>query len=140
MARVNGLGGVFFKAQDAERLRSWYREHLGLPVEDWGGMSFEWREKDDPSRTGATVWSIFPASSRYFDPSPAPFMVNYRVDDLDRVLAELRSEGVEVDPKVEESEFGRFGWVMDPEGNRIELWEPPERQKERSERGDRGEE
>jgi catechol 2,3-dioxygenase-like lactoylglutathione lyase family enzyme len=129
MARVTGLGGIFFKVRDAERMRSWYREHLGLPVEEWGGMSFEWRDKDDPSRTGTTVWSIFPDTSRYFDPSPAPFMLNYRVDDLDRVLAELRAEGVEVDPKVEESEFGRFGWVMDPEGNRIELWEPPDRRK-----------
>jgi predicted enzyme related to lactoylglutathione lyase len=86
---------------------------------------FPWREAHVPNREGATVWNIFPASSSYFDPSPAPFMVNYRVEDLGQVLAALRAEGCTVDERIEESEFGRFGWVMDPEGHRIELWEPP---------------
>lgn len=129
MRRVTGIGGIFFKALDPARLLAWYRDHLGLPVETWGrtwgGTEFEWREKDDPNRTGKTVWSVFDAGTHYFEPSAAPFMINYRVDNLDAVLAQLRAEGVEVDPRVEESEFGRFGWVMDPEGNRLELWEPP---------------
>ena len=126
MERVTGIGGVFFKAQEPDRLRAWYRDHLGLAIADWGGVSFEWREVETPQRKATTVWSIFPAHTKYFDPSPAPFMVNYRVKDLARVLAQLRAEGCQVDERIEESEFGKFGWVMDPEGNRIELWEPPE--------------
>lgn len=125
MRRVVGIGGVFFKAQDAEALRTWYRRHLGLDIQDWGGVTFHWRAPDAPAPDGATVWCIFPASSTYFAPSAAPFMINYRVDDLQAVLDALRAEGCEVDPKVHDSEFGRFGWVMDPEGNRIELWQPP---------------
>ncbi|MBI3447396.1 MAG: VOC family protein [Acidobacteria bacterium] len=123
--RVTGIGGVFFKAKDPERLGAWYREHLGLAIEAWGGTSFPWRDAADPKRKGSTAWSLFPATTKYFDPSTAPFMVNYRVADLDRVLAALREEGCAVDPRIDESEFGRFGWVMDPEGNRIELWQPP---------------
>lgn len=126
MPRVTGVGGIFFKARDPEALRAWYREHLQIPVEDWGGATFRWLEREEPTREGATVWSLFPANSKYFDPSPAPFMVNYRVTDLAAVLAELRAEGCQVDDRMEESEFGKFGWVMDPEGNRIELWEPPQ--------------
>lgn len=125
MPRVTGIGGIFFKSSDPEATRAWYRDHLGLPIDSWGGCSFPWREVADPQREGATVWSIFPSSSKYFDPSPASFMINYRVADLARVLAELRAEGCLVDDKVDESEFGKFGWVMDPDGNRLELWEPP---------------
>jgi predicted enzyme related to lactoylglutathione lyase len=124
-ARVVGVGGIFFKARDPERLRAWYREHLGLDIGDWGGATFESASRSPAGRQTSLVWSLFPADSRYFDPSPSPFMINYRVDDLDAVLAALRAEGCAVDPKVDASEFGRFGWVMDPEGNRIELWEPP---------------
>jgi len=126
MKRVTGIGGIFIKARDPAALREWYRRHLGIEVEDWGGVVFRWSGPDNPSGTGATVWSIFPESSDYFAPSDARFMVNYRVDDLHAVLAALRSEGCAVDDKVEESEFGRFGWVMDPEGNRVELWQPPQ--------------
>jgi predicted enzyme related to lactoylglutathione lyase len=125
MSRVTGLGGIFFKAKDPDSLRNWYSKHLELPLEDWGGMTFRWRETDQPEREGATAWSLFPASSKYFDPSTSPFMINYRVANLAQVLEQLRSEGCQVDDKVDESEFGKFGWVMDPEGNRIELWEPP---------------
>ena len=125
MSRITGLGGIFFKAKDPEKLRAWYQEHLGLDLQDWGGTAFRWRDVNEPAREGSTVWSIFPASSNYFDPSSAPFMVNYRVNDLERVLLALRAEGCTVDEKVEVSEFGKFGWVMDPEGNRLELWEPP---------------
>ena len=124
-ARVVGIGGIFFKARDAEKLRAWYREHLGLEVEDWGGMAFAPQLRSPEGRQASLVWSIFPPDSRYFDPSPAPFMINYRVENLDAVLAALRAEGCQVDERVETSEFGRFGWVADPEGNRLELWEPP---------------
>lgn len=125
MSRVVGIGGIFIKARDPEKLRAWYREHLGLDIEDWGGMAFSWNRPDGPGENGITIWSVFEDSSEYFAPSPARFMINYIVNDLQAVLAELRSEGCEVDTKTQESEFGKFGWVMDPEGNRIELWEPP---------------
>jgi len=131
MKHVTGIGGIFFKAQNADVLRAWYAKHLGMPVESWGGLQFHWRRDEDPRSRGYTVWSVFDADTRYFDPSEKPFMINYRVDDLDAVLAALRSEGVTVEEKIEESEYGRFGWAMDPEGNRIELWEPPEEAKSR---------
>jgi len=126
MKRVTGIGGVFFKAKDRKALLSWYRDHLGIEPEEYGGASFPWRDAEQPDRRGYTVWSLFEDDTRYFDPSPAPFMVNYRVENLALLLEQLRAEGVTVDERVEESEFGRFGWAMDPEGNRIELWEPPE--------------
>ncbi|MEZ0335695.1 MAG: VOC family protein [Gemmatimonadales bacterium] len=116
-ARAVGIGGVFFKARDPETLRAWYRDHLGLEVTEWGGVVFEGPAK--------TVWSVFPADTDYFEPSAAGFMINYRVENLDSVLTALRSEGCQVDERVESSEYGQFGWVMDPEGNRVELWEPP---------------
>jgi len=125
MKRVVGIGGIFFKAADPEALRAWYRTHLGIQVEEWGGTAFQWRSADNPSGSGMTVWTIFDAGSKYFAPSTREFMINYRVEDLHAVLAQLRAEGCAVDDKVEESEYGKFGWVMDPEGNRVELWEPP---------------
>jgi predicted enzyme related to lactoylglutathione lyase len=125
MKRVTGIGGIFFKAKDTKKLQDWYAKHLGLPVESWGGVQFPWREDGDPKRRGYTVWSIFKEDTHYFDPSEKPFLINYRVEDLDAVCAALKAEGVTVDEKIEESEYGRFGWAMDPEGNRIELWEPP---------------
>ncbi len=125
MQRVTGIGGVFFKARDPEALAEWYRQHLGLEVEEWGGVAFRWVTPDNPSGTGTTVWSPFAADTDYFAPSAASFMVNYRVADLHALLAQLRTEGCTVDDKVEESELGSFGWVMDPEGNRLELWQPP---------------
>lgn len=124
MRRVTGLGGVFFKAQNPQTLGEWYRTHLGMHVEDWGGVTFRWAD-DNPSGNGTTIWSPFPEDTSYFAPSAAPFMINFRVEDLHAVLAALRAEGCAVDAKVEESEFGKFGWVMDPEGNRVELWQPP---------------
>jgi len=125
MARVTGIGGIFFKARDPKALQAWYRKHLGLNIEDWGGLAFQWADEAEQGRNGMTVWTIFPESSGYFAPSTAPFMINYRVADLAAVLSELRAEGCTVDDKMDESEFGKFGWVMDPEGNRLELWEPP---------------
>ncbi len=117
MARVTGIGGIFFKAKDPVALREWYRKHLELDIQAWGGLAFD-------SSTGMTVWSIAPQTSKQFDPSTAPFMINYRVADLSALLEALRAEGCAVDDRVDSSDEGRFGWVMDPEGNRIELWEP----------------
>jgi catechol 2,3-dioxygenase-like lactoylglutathione lyase family enzyme len=125
MKRVVGIGGVFIKARDPEALKAWYRDHLGMEPEEWGGMAFHWNRPDGPGDKGATIWSVFEQNSGYFAPSSAPFMVNYIVPDLHALLAALRREGCDVDDKTEESEYGKFGWVMDPEGNRVELWEPP---------------
>jgi predicted enzyme related to lactoylglutathione lyase len=125
MNRVTGIGGIFIKSSDPQRLREWYRKHLGVQVEEWGGVAFRWKSDENPSGTGTTVWSVFEASSNYFAPSSAGFMVNYRVADLHALIAQLRAEGCNVMEKVDESEFGKFGWVVDPDGNKIELWEPP---------------
>ena len=124
MARVTGIGGVFFKANDLDASKQWYQTHLGIDIQDWNGAEFSWRERDHPERTGSTVWSLFARDSNYFAPSEAPFMINYRVDNLDELLGQLRAAGVSVDERVADLEFGRFGWIMDPDGNRIELWEP----------------
>ena len=121
MAKVTGLGGIFFKSRDPAALAAWYAEHLGLQVDDWGGVRFD----EDEDRPGYTLWSAFAADTNYFAPSAQPYMVNFRVDDLDALLIQFRTAGVEVDERIEESEFGRFGWIMDPEGSRIELWQPP---------------
>jgi len=125
MKRVVGIGGIFFKAKDPERLREWYRDHLGFDVDDWGGVAFQ--PSGDKSRVEneRTIWSLFAHDSTYFAPSAQPFMINYRVDDLHSLIATLRKEGCAVDDKIDDSDYGKFGWVMDPEGNRIELWEPP---------------
>lgn len=121
MAKVIGFGGFFFKAGDPAALGEWYAKHLGFPVEGWGGARFD----DDVSRPGYTAWSPFAADTKYFAPSTQPYMLNFRVDDLDGLLAKLRADGVTVDDRVEDGEYGRFGWIMDPEGTRIELWQPP---------------
>lgn len=129
--RVTGIGGVFFKAHDARKLAAWYEQHLGITFEAAGNSdtapmyhSFEWRENHDPKQLGSTAYSIFPDKTKYFEPSHASFMIDYRVKNLDRVLAKLRSEGVSVDQKIDDEPYGRFGWALDPEGNRFELWEP----------------
>ena len=123
--RVTGIGGVFFKARDPKALGAWYRDALGVPLRDGGAWSlFEWREREDAGRVGTTVWSLFPSDTTYFAPGQASFMINYRVRDLDRMLAQLRALGGSVDSKVAEEFNGRFAWVVDPEGNKIELWEP----------------
>ena len=125
MKRVTGIGGIFFHARDPDSLRAWYEKHLGIDVQDWGGAAFSWADGDGKPTTGTTVWSIMAPEAGYFAPSTAPFMINYRVADLPALLAALRSEGCSVVEKTEESELGKFGWVIDPEGNKIELWEPP---------------
>ena len=126
MRRVTGIGGVFFKAKDPKALGQWYKKHLGIDVQDWGGASFQWQTAAHPNPDGATVWSLFPDNTEYFQPGSSPFMVNYRVEDLDALLQILREEGCQVDDKTENSDFGKFGWVVDPEGNKVELWQPPE--------------
>jgi predicted enzyme related to lactoylglutathione lyase len=124
--RVTGIGGIFFKSPDAPRLSAWYEKHLGLKA-DQGCVIFKWREREADAN-GSTVWSIFPGNTKYFDPSPNPFMVNYRVENLDGLLETLKAEGVTVAPERENSEYGQFAWIIDPDGNRIELWEPPKGQ------------
>jgi predicted enzyme related to lactoylglutathione lyase len=124
--RVTGIGGIFMKAENPGRLYDWYEKHLGIVREPHGaGAMLHWREDENPERRGATIWALFEKNSQYFEPSRAPFMVNYRVDDLDALLEALRAEGVEIDPKREDHDYGRFAWITDPEGNKIELWEPP---------------
>ncbi|MEZ5501035.1 MAG: VOC family protein [Steroidobacteraceae bacterium] len=125
MKRITGIGGIFFKAKDASALRAWYREHLGIDVKDWGGAVFEWTDSAGRPANGMTTWTISSADSDYYAPSKSPFMINYRVADLHALVATLKSEGCQVLEKIEESEFGKFAWVIDPEGNKIELWEPP---------------
>ena len=125
MKRVVGIGGVFFKAKNPEILRAWYRDHLGFSLSEWGGAVFEPNGTHEQHDNEQTAWSLFPSDSDYFAPSTQPFMINYRVEDLHALLALLRAEGCAVDTKIDESEYGKFGWVMDPEGNRVELWEPP---------------
>lgn len=125
-SRVTGIGGVFFKARNPKKLGAWYQRHLGLAIEPWGGTSFNWRDAKSPKKKGSTVWSPFPSDTEYFGPGKQGHMINYRVDNLAKVLARLKKEGVWVDPKSgEDSEFGKFGWIKDGEGNRIELWQPP---------------
>jgi catechol 2,3-dioxygenase-like lactoylglutathione lyase family enzyme len=125
MKRVTGIGGVFFKSRDPKALGAWYRTHLGIDVADWGGAAFRWKDAGNPDGGGTTIWNPFAADTTYFAPSAAPFMINYRVEDLHALLAALRSEGVQVEERVEESEYGKFGWVIDPDGNKLELWQPP---------------
>lgn len=123
--RVTGIGGIFFKAKDPAMLRAWYKEHLGIDVQSWGGAAFDWVDAEGKPTAGTTAWNINDADTTYFEPSTAPFMVNYRVADLHALLGALRAEGCNVLDKVDESDYGKFGWVMDPEGNKVELWEPP---------------
>lgn len=123
MERIDGIGGVFFKAKDPEGLAAWYREHLGVPVDE--GQTFAALTSRGPGEM--TVWSTFPDDTDYFAPGTAPFMINFRVRDLDAMLDQLREAGASVDSRIEEFEYGRFGWATDPEGNRFELWEPPAR-------------
>ena len=123
MKRVTGLGGVFFKCNDPEKMKRWYRLHLGIESDQYGA-TFEWMDPDGHQEKCYTAWSPFSRDTKYFHPSEKPFMFNYRVDDLEALLEALRKEGVEVVGNVEEFEYGKFAWIMDPEGNKIELWQP----------------
>lgn len=123
MKRVTGIGGIFFKAADPKALSAWYRDHLGLDTSDWGGAIFPWG--GEGSAKGMTIWSPFAQDTDYMAPSTASFMINFRVDDLEALLTVLRTEGCNVLERTETSEQGKFGWVIDPEGNKVELWQPP---------------
>jgi catechol 2,3-dioxygenase-like lactoylglutathione lyase family enzyme len=121
--RILGIGGVFFKSADRDQMREWYSTHLGL-ADKGEGVMLPWREHDDPKKEHVTVWTIFPSSTDYFGPNHAQFMINYIVDDLDALLDRLKQEGVKIDPKRMNESFGRFAWIYDPDGNKIELWQP----------------
>jgi len=128
MKRVTGIGGIFFSAKNPVALRAWYRQHLGIDVQDWGGTAFTWTDAAGSPTGGTTVWSIGADDGKHFAPSTSAFMVNYRVDDLTALLQALRDEGCNVLEKTDDGDYGKFGWVMDPEGNKVELWQPPDGQ------------
>jgi predicted enzyme related to lactoylglutathione lyase len=124
MARVTGIGGVFFKSRkDNAALAAWYQKHLGMPLESWGGAILKWPQ-DTADDEGLTVWHVAAKDSQWFSPSDSAFMINYRVDDLVALLAQLRAGGVEVIKGPESHENGKFAWIMDPDGNKVELWQP----------------
>jgi predicted enzyme related to lactoylglutathione lyase len=123
MKKVTGIGGVFFKCKDPGSVKEWYSKHLGLPVNEYG-VTFTWKEEEDPAKTGITQWSPFPAATDYFDPSEKDFMINYRVENLEALVEELKAAGVTIVDKIETYDYGKFVHIMDPEGNKIELWEP----------------
>jgi predicted enzyme related to lactoylglutathione lyase len=123
MKRVTGIGGVFFTASDPEALREWYNRHLGLEAGPYG-MSFQWRHHEAPEQEGATAWSIFDKDTKYLDPTRRSYMINYRVADLPGLLKVLAEEGVEQVGDMQEFDYGRFAWILDGEGNKVELWEP----------------
>jgi predicted enzyme related to lactoylglutathione lyase len=124
--RVTGIGGIFFRSDDPGVLMEWYRKHLGIPSDAFGGWAFQWRDKRRSQRIGYTVFSPFKKDTTYFDPSEKSFMFNFRVADLRALLAQLRREGIHVVDEIQELPYGKFGWIIDPEGNKIELWEPPD--------------
>jgi predicted enzyme related to lactoylglutathione lyase len=125
MNRVTGIGGIFFTAKDPKAMQAWYKRHLGIDVQDWGGAAFSWTDTNGNPVGGTRIWSIAPAEDDPFAPGTSSFMVNYRVADLRTLLKVLREEGCNVLDKFDDSEYGKFGWVIDPEGNKVELWEPP---------------
>ena len=124
LAKITGIGGVFFKSKgEGAALAAWYQKHLGLSLEDFGGAILKW--PDDPAVDGGqTVWSAADGDTQWFSPSESSFMINYRVDDLDELVAQLRAGGVEIVGGPDGDENGKFAWIMDPDGNKVELWEP----------------
>lgn len=125
MKKVTGIGGVFFKCKDPNAVKEWYKAHLGLETDQYGA-NFEWRHADDPAKVGSTQWSPFDDKTKYFAPSEKEFMINYRVENLEALVEELKQEGVTVLDDIETDSFGKFVHILDPEGNKIELWEPAE--------------
>lgn len=125
MKKVTGIGGIFFKCKDPKAVRDWYKEHLGFDTNDWGS-TFEWFEGDNNSKKAQTQWSPFEDKTTYFAPSEKEFMINYRVANLEKLVEELRNQDVTILDEIEEYEYGKFIHIMDPEGNKIELWEPAE--------------
>lgn len=125
MKRVTGIGGIFFKCQDPKQINEWYRTHLGIDAGPWGA-SFEWKDADNPEQTGMTQWTSFPADTKYFEPSTKEFMINYRVENLESLVEELKQEGVTILDEIATYDYGKFVHILDIEGNKIELWEPGE--------------
>lgn len=124
MAKITGIGGVFFKSKnDRAALVAWYQKHLGMQLESWGGVVLKWPD-DKANDMGLTVWHLADKESQWFTPSDAAFMINYRVDNLDEMITQLRTDGIELIKGPESHENGKFAWIMDPEGNKVELWEP----------------
>lgn len=123
MARVTGIGGVFLKARDPRALSEWYAKHLGFVLEAWGGAILKWPD-DKAGDGGLTVWNLVEPTSTLFTPSASTFMINYRVDDLEALARDLAAANIPLLGPVEKHENGKFGWLLDPEGNKIELWEP----------------
>ncbi len=123
MKKVTGIGGIFFKCKDANQMREWYKTHLGLPVTNYGA-TFDWREADDSTKKGSTTWSPFAETTKYFEPSTKDFMINYRVENLESLVEQLKKEGVTIVDKIEDSDYGKFVHIIDVEGNKVELWEP----------------
>ncbi len=123
MKRVTGIGGIFFKCNNPEQTKQWYREHLGINSDEYGSK-FLWRDTNDRNKKGSTIWGPFSNDTDYFDPGGKEFMINYRVENLKLLIEELRKEGVEVLGSVVEYDYGKFAWIRDPDGNKVELWEP----------------
>ncbi len=125
MKRVTGIGGIFFKCKDPEKMNEWYKTHLGLDTSPWGAK-VEWQQKTDAKEKGYTLWTPFAEKTKYFEPSSKDFMINFRVDNLEALVEELKKEGVTILDNLEASEFGKFIHILDIEGNKVELWEPAE--------------
>ncbi|MCA9730765.1 MAG: VOC family protein [Deferribacteres bacterium] len=121
--KVTGIGGIFFKCQDVQKMKDWYQKHLGLQTNEYGS-TFEFRSTDNPEQKGYLQWSPFPQDTKYFEPSKREFMINYRVENLEQLLEELKAEGVQIVGELESYEYGKFAHILDAEGNKIELWEP----------------
>lgn len=124
METVKGIGGIFFKSKESEKLANWYKEKLGVPVTQYGCGVFNWREFDTPDNENCTVWSVMPSENDYFGESKSNFMINYIVESLDKMVKQLKDAGIKIDEKIDENEQGRFAWGYDPQGNKFELWEP----------------
>ena len=123
MKKVTGIGGIFFKCKDPNKMKEWYKNHLGMDTNEYGA-TFEWRQNDDSTKKGSTQWSPFEDSTSYFEPSTKDFMINYQVVNLEELVEELKREGVTILDNIESYDYGRFIHIMDMEGNKIELWEP----------------
>lgn len=123
MKKVTGIGGIFFKCKDASKMNEWYKTHLGFDTNQYGA-NFEWRQSEDPAKKGSTQWSPFPDTTKYFDPSTKDFMINYRVENLEALVEQLKNAGVTIVDKIEAFDYGKFVHIIDLEGNKVELWEP----------------
>ena len=122
-AKVTGIGGVFFKCKDVAKMNEWYKTHLGFDTQPWG-TNFEWRQDADPTKKGSTAWSPFAETSKYFEPSTKDFMINYRVDNVEALVEQLKNAGITIVDQIEDSDYGKFVHILDAEGNKIQLWEP----------------